>query len=245
MKTQTLVLFIAICLAGCASHHTAKPIVIGNVGKKMASVDLSWLTVESNRAAVVLVAYHVFIPNAASGPGIFTYYGEGLVVGPHTIICESYERSVSHFPNILQEITIQSFSNPITGLPSWSGVPAVVVARLEIGYGISLLITNDELPDLRPVVFGMISAKGMVNGYRLGNDDSVVWANVRKIVPVSVSFESDADGQWCDTVDQPDTGQSVGSFNFDMEHRLVCCGHKPAWVVEDFLRDNGVPVVTK
>lgn len=241
MKIKVYVLFTSICLVGCASRQPPPPTIIDNVGHKSASDDSSWPTLESNRAAIVVLAYHVFVSNAGTGSGIYTYYGEGLVVGKNTVISSANTRLIKP-PKTLQSITIQSVSDPVTGLPVWSGVPATVVARLDVGFGIDLLTTTENLPKIRPVVFSAASSEEKVEGYRFASDDSIGWLNTQRVVPVFV--EAALDSRRCYVIDQlDDIGE--GGEGFDTRHRLVCGFFVQSQVLARFLQDNGVAVVTK
>ncbi len=202
----------------------------------MVGDDPSAPTVESNRAAVVLVAYHV-LDTAHGWAG--TYYGTGLMVGPNAIISDDFG-SRNHFPQVLKGITVQSISGLASG--DWSGVPAVAVAHLDGAFGIDLLTTNSKLPEIKPVVFGEIPAGVKVEGYRFSSDDSVGWFNVREVVSVFVAVQ--ADGQRCEVADRP-SGDYDTDTGFDMQNRLACFDFVPAQKLERFLRDNGVPILSK
>lgn len=245
MKTQTFVLFITICLVGCATPSAPAPTVVKNVGKKTAGMDISWPTLESNRAAEVMINYHVLNTQNGTSGG---YSGRGLVVGPHAVISTAQITKSIRFPEVLQGITIEPDWSQVSG--DWSAT-AEVIARMDSGYGIELLITNIELPDVSSVVFSNTSP-GVMAGYRLGQYDfgsynPVIerWVQKREVEPVFVLFPTD-DAQRCEAWDQLDVNSNYGiSASFDMEHRLICFGFQPAQELVHFLQDNGVSVVTK
>lgn len=237
MKTKALVLFTAIYLAGCATRQPTAPTVVGNVGQKSESDDPAWLTLESNRGAIVRIAYQIF--DRAQGVSS-TISSDGVVVGPHTILGSSFVRNLK-FSQVVQRITIQSALNPVTGLPDWSGVPARIVARLDVDWGAELLITNDELPDIRPVVFRRATPFSVrMEGYQFAYDVFGEWFNYNQVQ--SVFVEIPLDDQSCVIYNLSRFGLMI---MFDTEHRLICFNFMPSQAVVRFLQENGVSVITK
>ena len=246
MKTRSFVLFITIYFVGCATPRAPAPTVVENVGNKKTGPDSSWLTLESNRAAEVAIVYHVL--NTQGGPPESSS-GPGLIVGPHAIISTAQITKSIRFPYILHGISIE---------PDWLQFPddwsatAEVIARMDSGSGIQLLITNIELPYVGSVIFSSNTSPGIMAGYRLGEYDFGSyntmlgrWVQRREVEPVFVLFPTD-DDQVCEALDKLDANSNYGiSANFDMEHRLICFGLMPAQELIHFLRDNGVSVVMK
>ena len=229
MKRQSFVLFIIICLVGC-QHQQSAPIDIENIMENEASVEPTWPSSEYNRAAIVLVEFYV---EGLSGK-LEQYSYRGLVVGPHSIISKApYEQT----PVLTRAITVR----PI--LTGSFGVPASVVLRMDRGLRNSevvLLTIDDDLPHTSPAVFGgRIPAKGYLfwDGFIMRDQAK------QHIIPVLTTLSGNT--QDCDAVEQFPPQFNISDIIFDTKHRLLCYNEIPSQEVESFLRENGVPIVTK
>jgi len=227
MKRQWFVLFIIVCLAGCRYQSPAS-VVIENVGENAANIDPSWPTLESNRAAIVLVAYGVVRIN---GMLEHDYYG-GLVVDKQHII----SKAPPTYPVVLvKEIIV---------FPSFKGygVPASIVAQMDRGLRserVVILTTNDNMPYVRPAVFG---GKVPSAGYYLDGAGVEDQANV---IPVLATLSLNT--QDCDVVGRfpPHYYYYINNIVFDMKHRLLCYDEVPSQELGGFLLESGVWVDTK
>ncbi len=227
MKLQSFALLTYICLVGCT--HQSSALVIEN--KAVSDVPFQ-PTLESNRAAIVLVAYHI-LDTASGQSGV--NYSSGLVVDSHIVISDEFSSEYSK-PIIVRGITVKSAAG------EWSEVPASVAAHLQGYYGLVLLKTNSKLP-VNPVVFGKNSLGERVKGYSFGTDDSLMLPNVRKVAPAFATVH--LDGKRCDPANTPGNGISFNTWIiFDMKHRLLCFVFIPAQEIKRFLQENGISIFT-
>lgn len=232
MKTTLVVLFTIFSLVGCPASKPPSP---PPVQEPAAPKELPWLNAEYNRGVVVWVEYHVV--DKASGQ-LESFFVDGIVVGSRAVVSQNFTDRFNNQFNLVQNISIRSASG------DWQGIPAIIVASTGESFEeVVLLIAQNDLPNVRPAVFGSMTYR-TIEGYRLEFSNSNP-QNLLAVVPVFV--EPSATQKWCATVDQsdPTTGGNAGVMAFDKKHRLVCVNFVPAQKVKRFLQANQVPFLEK
>lgn len=195
-------------------------------------------TLESNRAALVLIGYSYLEPRLSM---YYTGFSVGLVVGPRAII----DFDPWYLENeILQSITVRSV------LGSWPSINASIVAHSFGRTSVALLMTEEDLPEL-PVVLGEINPNITTDGYRfeLKEVKSPLQTKIqsRELIYMPVSATVQSDKQQCEVSDST-IASGVMDLDwqvFDMNNRLICFGFLTSQKLERFLLDNGVPVAMK
>jgi len=233
LQLSLAALFIFISLFGCWTSTEQPRPVVQNISTEVVKNRFSWLSLESNQAAVVQIYWYILVNGISQGP---VYMEIGLVVGPHTII--THKLLDLPTPFVLDKITVQPIQR------DWPEMSAEKIAVMPDR--ITVLKTNDRIP-VKPVVFAKTLENDVVKkGYCFGQHNNL-FINLKKVIPVSFSVESDSG--WC-FVNDLEEGDGRLNYRqsglvFDKQNRLVCFDHGYTNQIQKFLRENKVKFLVK